>query len=62
MQKNVVSVEAKLLAKKSMLRSKKRVTIKEEPSSSSNVKLDTLVKIMERMLEIMAFTDRAAPK
>lgn len=37
MQKNVVSVEANLLAKKAKLRVEKRVTIKEEPFSSSNV-------------------------
>jgi len=62
MQKNDVSVEANLLAKKSKLRVKKRMTIKEEPSSSSDVKLDTLVKNMVRVMERMTLTDRVAPK
>lgn len=58
MQRNVVSVEANMFEKKAKLRSNKRVTIKEEPCSSSDVKLDTLVKTMERMILIA----RDAPK
>lgn len=50
-QKNVVSVEANLLSKKAKLRIEKRETIKEEPSSSSDVKIDTLVKTMEKPME-----------
>lgn len=62
MKKSVVSVEANLLAKKSKLRVEKRVTIKEEPSSSSDVKLHTLVKTMKGMMERMALTYRIPPR
>ena len=49
MQKNVVSVEANLLAKRSRMRPEKRVTMKEE-ASTSDVKMDTLIRIVERWL------------
>lgn len=42
MQKNIVSVEANLLAKRAIMRSEKRVTIKEE-TSTLDFKMDTLI-------------------
>jgi len=62
MQKNVVNVEANLLAKKSKLRFEKRVTIKQEPSSSLDVKLQTLVKTLKGIMERMALTYRIPPR
>ena len=45
MQKSVVSVEANLLARRVEQRTERRVTIKEEPStSSSDAKLDSLAR------------------
>ncbi len=49
MKINVVKVEANLLAKRAKLRIEIRFTFKEEPSfSSSDSKLDNLVKAMEK--------------
>jgi hypothetical protein len=48
-QRDVVSVEGNLLSKRDRQRTEKRVNIKEEPStSSSDAKLDSLVRNMER--------------
>jgi len=58
MQKNVVSVKSNLLAKKSKMKTERKVTIKEDTSTSSNAKLDTLVKTMEKMMERMTLGDR----
>lgn len=61
MKRNAISVEANLLIKKSKIKSEKpekKVTIKEESSSSSEVKLDTLNKTMERMIDRMTIADR----
>jgi hypothetical protein len=45
MQKSVVSVEANILARRARQRTKRRVTIKEEPTtSSSDAKLDSIVR------------------
>lgn len=49
-QKNVVSMEANLLAKRETMRFEKRVTMKEEVSTS-DVKMDTLIRIVERMVD-----------
>lgn len=60
-QDNAVSVEENLMIKKSQLKHekpKKKVTIKEEPSSSTNIKLDTLIKTMDRMADQMINLDR----
>jgi len=57
MQKNGVSVEANLLIKKSKMKPEKKVTIKEESSSSSDGKLDTLIKTMEKMMERMTIAN-----
>lgn len=62
MQKNVVSVEANLLAKKSKMKIENRVAIKEEPSTSLDAKLDTLVKTMEKMMERMIMGDKAVAR
>ena len=62
MKINVVSVEANFLAKEVKLRTEKQVTIKEQSSSPSDVKLDTLVKTMERMMERMTLTDKISPR
>jgi hypothetical protein len=51
MQKSVVSVEANLLARRARQRKERRVTIKEEPTtSSSDAKLESIVRTMERMM------------
>jgi hypothetical protein len=52
MQKSAISVEANLLAKRARQRSERRVTIKEEPSTSTtDSKLDSLVRSVELMME-----------
>jgi len=51
-QRNVVSVEANLLAKKAKIKNEKRVVFKEE-TSTSNGKVDNLAKIIERIMDII---------
>ena len=61
MQKGDVSVEANLIEKRARMRSEKRVTYKDEtvPStSSSDTKIDSLVKTMERMMEKISLNER----
>ena len=60
MQKNVVSVEANLLSKRARMRSEKRVTIKEE-ASTLDLKMDTLIQTVERMVDQLTITDRLEP-
>ena len=63
MHKCVVNVEANLLARKSRQRIERRVTIKEEPSTSStNAKIYSLVRTMERMMKRLQITDRNPPR
>jgi hypothetical protein len=63
MQKSAISVEANLLAKKAQHRTKRRVTIKEEPStSSSDEKIDCLARVVERMMERLTVTERNPPR
>jgi hypothetical protein len=63
MQKSAVSVEANLLARRARQRTERRVTIKEEPStSSSDAKLDSLARAMERMMERLTIADRNPPR
>ena len=63
MQKSAVSVEANLLARRARKRTKRRVTIKEEPStSSSDTKLDSLAREMERMMERLTIANRNPPR
>jgi hypothetical protein len=58
MQKSAISVEANLLAKRARQRSERRVTIKEEPSTSnSDSKLDSLARAMERMMERLTVSE-----
>ena len=56
MQKIAVSVEANLLAKRARVRAEKKVTIKEEPSTS-----DQVLRKVERMLERMKI-DKPEPQ
>jgi hypothetical protein len=63
MQKSVSSVEANLLARRARQRIEKRVTIKEEPyTSSSDDKLDSLSRSMEKMMERLTITDINPPR
>jgi hypothetical protein len=63
MQKSAISVEANLLAKRARQRSERRVTIKEEPSTSTtDSKLDSLARTIELMLERMTVSDRNPPR
>jgi hypothetical protein len=63
MHKSVVSVEANLLTRRARQRTKRRVTIKEEPTmSSSDAKLDSIVRTMERMMERLTIADRNPPR
>lgn len=56
---NAVSREENLLPKRARLKAKRRVIIKEEPtSSSSHVKLVKLVKTMKGIMEMIILTDR----
>ena len=50
MKSNVVSVEEKLLANKARLRNERRVTIKEE-TSTSDPEIDNVAKKLERMMD-----------
>ena len=55
-----MSVDENLLAKRDRLRTKRRVTIKEEPSNYYvDEKIYSLVRTMERMMERINITDRA---
>lgn len=60
MQKNIVSVEENMLAKRGRMRFEKRVTIIEE-SSSSDAKMDTFIQIMEKMVDQLTIIDRPEP-
>jgi hypothetical protein len=63
MHKSAISVEANLLEKRARQRSERRVTIKEEPSTStSDSKLDSLAREMERMMERLTVSDRNPPR
>ena len=59
MQKSAISVEANLLAKRARQRSKRRVTIKEEPSTSTtDSKCDSVVRNLELLLERVNVSDK----
>jgi hypothetical protein len=63
MQKCAISVEANLLAKRARQRNERRVTIKEEPSTSnSDYKMDTVVKSLALLLERSNISDRNPPR
>lgn len=57
MQSNAVSVEANLLAKRARMRNERRVTIKDEPSTS-DCKIDNLAKSMERIMDRLENMER----
>jgi hypothetical protein len=59
MQKSVISVEANRLAKRAGQRMERRETIKEEPAtSSSDAKIDSLARAVERMMKRLTVTER----
>ena len=58
MQRYAVSVEANLSIKNSKMKGEIKVTIKEETSSSSEVKLDALIRTLERMVDRMSSMER----
>jgi hypothetical protein len=63
MQRDSLSVEANLLAKRSRQRTERIVTIKEEPSTSSaDAKIESLVRTMQRMMERLDIIDRTPPR
>jgi hypothetical protein len=63
MHKSAVSVEANLLARRARQRTKRRVTIKEYPTtSSSDAKLESIVRTMEMMMERLTVVDRNPPR
>jgi hypothetical protein len=63
MKISAISVETNLLARRARQRTEKRVTIKEEPyTSSSDAKLDSLARAMEKMMERLTITDRNPPR
>jgi len=57
MQKNTVSVEANLLAKRARMKTKKKVTIEEE-ASSSDVKVDHILRKIEKMFDLLTTEDK----
>ena len=59
MQANRIKVEANILAKKAKLKSERRVTIKEEPSTfASDRKIDNLVRVVEKMMQRVKINDQ----
>jgi hypothetical protein len=63
MQKCGISVEANLLARRARQRNERRVTIREEPSTSNNdYKMDTVVKSLALLLERSNISDRNPPR
>lgn len=57
MQKNEVSVEENLLAKRARMKTEKKVTIKEE-ASSSDVKGDHILRKIEKMFDQLTIADK----
>jgi hypothetical protein len=63
MQKSAISVEANLLVKRARQRSERRVTIKEEPSTSTtDSRLYSLTRAVELMMERITVSDRNPPR
>jgi hypothetical protein len=63
MQKCAISVEANLLARRARHRNERRVTIREEPSTSNNdYKMDTVVKSLALLLERSNISDKNPPR
>ena len=62
-QRDVVSVEANVLEKGARMRTERRVTIREEPSTStSDAKIDSFVRNMERRMERINLNERTIPR
>ena len=57
MQKIAVSVEANLLTRRARARTEKKVVVKEETSTSDS-RMDTLIRTMEKMVERLTISDR----
>ena len=63
MQRDEVSVEANLLAKRDRMRAERGVMIREEPSNSTaNAKIDSLVRNMEIMMERIKLNEIIIPR
>ena len=65
MQRGAISVEANLTEKRARVRSEKKFTYQDEtmPStSSSDSKIDNLVRTMERMMEKINLSERTPPR
>lgn len=58
MEKNIIGVEANLLNKKTKMNAEKKGEVKEEPSSSSNRKLDVMMKAMENLVERLTLENK----
>jgi len=56
-QSDAISVESNLLAKRARMRNERRVTIKEEPSTL-DVKIDTLAKSLEKLVDRLEIMER----
>ena len=64
MLKATMRVEANLIEKRARMRSEKRVTYKDDTTpapSSSDTKLDSIVRKMERMMEKLILNERTPP-
>jgi len=60
MQANAIKVEANILTKKGKIKFECRVTIKEEPSTfSSDHKIDSLVRVVENMMQRIDINDQS---
>ena len=65
MKKEAINAEANLAEKMARMRSEKKVSYRDEtfPStSSSDAKIDNLVRAMERMMENISLSDRTPPR
>ena len=65
MQRGALGVEENLIEKRARLKAEKRVTYKDETmasTSSSDAKIDNLVRVMEKMLEKINLNDRMPPR
>ena len=62
MKRDAVSVEENMLAKRDRIRTKRRLAMKEKPSTSfADAKIDSLVKIVERTMERINLNETASP-
>ena len=62
MKRGAVSVEANLIDKRARMKNENRVTYREEAvASTSDTKIDNLVKTMERMMKRIIMNERDYP-